>query len=185
MCSPWVPHWGPCAGFPERPGRFPDRRGVSLVVGRFCPGSSSQRRCIRGSRHVERGARHPNGPDFEKQPRSPRGLRGCSCFVRTYRSTCKTGIAKSAYELCLELPRPLDRRNHLIGRGRRSFEGDARLLLDSIRRSSFHACKPLQGLFHFSLAAASGHAGDGEYQLLAVGHVILLVVVAHRVGGRF
>jgi len=79
-------------------------------------------------------------------------------------------------QLRLELPRPLDRRDHLVGRNRRSFESDARFLLDPIRRGTFHACKPLQGLFHFFLAAPSGHPGDGEYQLFAVSHVILLLV---------
>jgi hypothetical protein len=29
-------------------------------------------------------------------------------------------------------------------------------------------------LFHFSLAASSGHARDGEYQFLGLGHCLLL-----------
>jgi len=81
-----------------------------------------------------------------------------------------------AHQLCLELPRPLDRRDHLIGRNRRSFGGDARFLLDPIRCGIFHACKPLQGLFHFFLAAPSGHPGYREYQLLARSHFTLLLV---------
>jgi hypothetical protein len=49
------------------------------------------------------------------------------------------------------------------------------LLFDPIRGRGLDACKPFQGLFHFSLATPSGHARDGEYQLLGLGHCILLV----------
>jgi len=93
-------------------------------------------------------------------------------------------FAGLAHQFCLELPHPLDRRDHFFRGGGWFLHGDARFLLDPIRRGSFHACKPLQGLFHFSLAAPSGHAGDGEYQLFAVSHVILLVVGGSRLVSR-
>ncbi|MBP1778520.1 MAG: hypothetical protein H6Q86_4531 [candidate division NC10 bacterium] len=81
-------------------------------------------------------------------------------------------------QLCLELPRSLNCRDDLVGRCGRPLEGDARFLLDPIRRGSFHACKPLQGLFHFFLATPSGHPGYREYQFLAHSHFTLLLVRA-------
>jgi hypothetical protein len=78
-------------------------------------------------------------------------------------------------ELRLKLSGPLDRGDELIGGGGSSLNGDACFFLDPIRGGTLHACKPFQGLFHFSLAAPSGHAGDGEYQLLGLSHCILLV----------
>ena len=86
-------------------------------------------------------------------------------------------------QLRLKLARPLDRRDDLIRRGGPSFDGHARFLLDPIRRRTLHACKPLQGLYYFSLAAASGHAGDSEHQFLGLAHLLLLYgVVTATVG---
>jgi hypothetical protein len=75
----------------------------------------------------------------------------------------------------LKLSGPLDRGDDLIREDAPSFDGHARVFFDPIRGRVLDACKPFQGLFHFSLATPSGHARDGEYQFLGLGHCILLV----------
>jgi hypothetical protein len=78
-------------------------------------------------------------------------------------------------QLRLELPRSLYRGHKLLGGDDGSLDGDAGLLLDPIRSGNFHACKPFQGLFHFSLAAPSGHAGNVEHEFPGLGHGYFLL----------
>ncbi len=92
------------------------------------------------------------------------------CSGRLNRDGRSSRAFLSGGQLRLESPGCLDGRDHLLGGGAAPFHNHPGLALHAVCGCALHAGKPFQGLFHFSLAAPSGHARDREANLPRVRH---------------